>query len=107
MATFLFLIVVFQLIDIPIMILVSMVCMIITYQATIGSYYFVYVSQVATETQNSVAVFTLWLMVFIFSLITGNMINGIGIVGTFSLFGAITLFGGVYFIYTMRSTKGL
>lgn len=44
MAFFLGLIVLFQIIDVPVMILVSMVCMIVTYQVTIGSYYFVYVS---------------------------------------------------------------
>lgn len=44
MAIFLGLIVVFQLIDIPIMVLVSMIGMIVVYQTTLGSYYFVYCS---------------------------------------------------------------
>jgi len=49
MATFLGLIVLFQIIDIPIMILASMVGMILTFQMTNGSYYFVYVNQVCIE----------------------------------------------------------
>jgi hypothetical protein len=44
MSIFLGMIVLFSLIDIPIMILVSMIFMITTYQISIGSYYFVYVS---------------------------------------------------------------
>ena len=44
MALFLGLIVVFQLTNFPTLILVAMIGMITTYQTTIGSYYFVYVS---------------------------------------------------------------
>jgi len=62
---------------------------------------------VATETQNSVAVFVLWGMVLIFSLTTGYLISGIGIVGTFSLFATVTILGGIYFIFKMENTEGL
>ena len=55
----------------------------------------------------SVAVASLWTMVLIFSLITSPLIQGIGIIGTFGLFAAITLVGGVYFILYLRSTEGL
>lgn len=72
-----------------------------------GSYYFVYVSQVATETQNSIAIFVLWSMVLFFSFTTGLLIDGIGIVGTFGMFAAISLVGAFYFIKTMQSTQGL
>lgn len=61
----------------------------------------------ATETQNSVAVFVLWGMVLIFSLVTGYLIDGIGIVGTFTLFATVTIIGGIYFIFAMETTEGL
>ncbi len=77
---------------------------ILTYQLSIGSYYFVYVSQVTNETQNSVTVFALWFCVLIISLTTSLMIDKLQIVGTFSLFGASTVAGGLYFVYAMRST---
>lgn len=41
---------------------------------SMGSYYFVYVSQVTNATQNSVAVFILWTAVLIISLVTPLMI---------------------------------
>lgn len=104
MSIFLGMIVLFSLIDVPIMILVSMILMITTYQISIGSYYFVYVSQVAIETQNSAAVFVLWTCVLILSLTTANIIEGLGIGGTFGLFGVSSFIGGFYFIYAMKST---
>jgi hypothetical protein len=107
MFTFLGLIVMFQLIDVPIGVLVSMTLMIVSYQSTLGSYYFVYINQVSNETQNSVAVAALWGMVLFFSLVTSPLITGIGIVGTFALFAAITFVGGFYFLVYMRSTQGL
>ena len=72
-----------------------------------GSYYFVYVSQVTNATQNSVAVFTLWTAVLIISLVTKPMIDGLQISGTFTLFCVCTVVGGIYFLIAMRSTKGL
>ena len=104
MALFLGLIVVFQLTGFPTLILISMILMITTYQITIGSYYFVYVSQVAIETQNSVAVFVLWTLVLIFSLITSSLIAALGIAGTFTFFASTTLIGGLYFIKMLKST---
>lgn len=86
------------------MVLVSMIFMIITYQITLGSYFFVYVSQIAIETQNSVATFVLWTCVLILSLTTGAIISGLGIAGTFASFGIITLLGGIYFVYGLKST---
>lgn len=43
-------VILFQVLDIPIMILISMIAIMVFYQTTMGSYYFVYASQVATET---------------------------------------------------------
>jgi hypothetical protein len=42
-------VVVFQLANVPVMVLVSMICMIILFQSSMGSYFFVYVGQVAIE----------------------------------------------------------
>ena len=88
-------------------VLIFIFMFILTYQLSIGSYYFVYVSQVTNETQNSVTVFALWFCVLIISLTTSLMIEKLHIVGTFSLFGASTVFGGLYFVYAMKSTQGL
>ena len=104
MGTFLALIVVFQLAMVPLGILVSMIAFITSYQATIGSYYFVYVSQVTVETQNSFTVSVFWTVVLILSLTTSSIINGIKITGTFSLFAVATFLGGVYFIFALKST---
>jgi len=43
-ATFNICVIIFQIIDLPIMILVSMVAVLTVYQVTMGSYYFVYAS---------------------------------------------------------------
>jgi len=47
------------------------------------------------------------MIVLIFSLITSYMIEGLGIVGTFGLFAAISLFGSFYYSCAMQSTQGL
>lgn len=84
-----------------------MVGMIVTYQTTLGSYFFVYINQVTNDTQNSVAVAALWSMVLLFSFITSPLINGAGIAGTFGIFAAIVLAGGFYFMAVLKSTEGL
>ena len=61
----------------------------------------------ATETQNSLAVFTLWSMVLLFSLVTSRIIATLGIVGTFGFFAGISLAGAFYFIWCMKTTDGL
>jgi hypothetical protein len=35
------------------------------------------------------------------------MISTLGIIGTFGFFAAVTLIGGIYFIYFLKSTEGL
>jgi hypothetical protein len=54
----------------PMMVLVSMLVLMLLYQTSMGSYYFVYASSVATELQNSVAVFVIWGGVLVLSLTT-------------------------------------
>ena len=89
------------------MVLVSMIGMIVTYQTTLGSYFFVYINQVTNDTQNSVAVAALWSMVLLFSFITSPLINGVGIAGTFGIFATIVFLGGFYFMAMLKSTEGL
>jgi hypothetical protein len=107
MSVFLGLVVIFSVVNIPTLVLVMIILMILAYQLSMGSYYFVYVSQVTNATQNSVAVFSLWTAVLIISLVTKLMINGLQISGTFTLFCVCTFVGGFYFIVAMKSTKGL
>lgn len=84
-----------------------MVLLILTFQLTNGSYYFPYVSQVTIEVQMAFAIAVFWTCVLIISIVTSPIINAIGIVGTFSLFGVISLIGGIYFILQMKQTDGL
>lgn len=107
MGTFLGGVCLFSYLMMPQLVLVCMIGMIVTYQCNLGSYFFVYVSQVATETQNSVAVFSLWATVLALSFLTGLMINGLGIFLTFIIFMVITFAGGIFFILMMKDTEGL
>lgn len=100
-------VIVFQIHFEPTVILAFMVGTVFFYQITMGTQFFVYVSQVGTETQNSFTLFVLWSMVLLMSFTTGMMIETMGIAGTFGTFAFITLMGGVYFILQMRSTFGL
>jgi uncharacterized membrane protein len=74
---------------------------------TNGSYYFSYVAQVTIEEQNAFAVGVFWLCVLVISLVTSPLMEGMGVIGAFGLFGIISLLGGVYFFTQMKETEGL
>jgi hypothetical protein len=79
----------------------------LAFQLTMGSYFFVYVQQIACETQNSVVLTTLWTWVLVLSLSTSYIISGFGVAGTFGAFSVTTLLGGVYLLFRMKETDGL
>lgn len=98
------LIVTFKVLDMPIPILFCIIGMILFYQMSMGPYFWVYVSQVANESQNSIASAMVWVSVLLLSLTTASMIEAMGIVGTFMFFSGMCFAGGLYFIRELRST---
>lgn len=74
---------------------------------TFGSYFFVYVGQIACDAQHSVALTWLWFLALVLSLITKYIIAGLGVAGTFALFGISSLLGGLYLLNKMKETDGL
>lgn len=88
-------------------ILGGMVATIMAYQMSMGPYFWVYVSQVSNESQNSLAVASLWLTALTLSMTTADLIESLGIIGTFLIFAGITLIGAFYFIGSLLSTQGL
>ena len=79
-----------------------------TYQATQGSFTFVYLGQVCSDTGLSLGTMSLWLSVLIISIITGPLFeSGLGSAGTFWLFGVLTLIGFVLLLFTIKDTQGL
>ena len=77
------------------------------FQITLGTYLFVYYSQIAGETINSVATFCLWTTTLIINTLMPYMIDGMGASGTFAVFAICSLIGGIINVIFMRDTKGL
>lgn len=87
-----------------------LVCIILfgcTYQLTLGSFQFVYFSQVAGESLNSIATFSLWSSTLIVNTLMPILIANLGAGGTFGVFAVCSVLGGVYTMCFMKDTKGL
>lgn len=72
-----------------------------------GTYYLGYVAQVTIETQNSIAIFSMWSSVLFLSLASKGLIEFCGVDFTFMMFAIVTLSGGIYFQKFMKVTEGL
>lgn len=77
------------------------------YQWTLGTYSWVYLPAVACDEGLSLGTGALWLTVFIISLITNSMFNGLGSAGTFFFFAGGSLVSCVFFFFFLKETKGL
>ena len=95
---------VFQAIDLPYCLLACIMLFMFTYQSTLGSYYFVYITQVGNPSVNTIGVFFIWFWVLIISLITPPMITSLGVTVTFAVFSGCAFAGGVYFWFFMKTT---
>ena len=77
------------------------------YQWTLGTYSWVYLPQVACDEGLSLGTATLWGTVFIISLTTNAMFDGLGSAGTFFFFAGGSLASAVFFFFFLKETKGL
>ena len=77
------------------------------YQWTLGTYSWVYLPQVACDEGLSLGTATLWGTVFIISLTTNLMFDGLGSAGTFFFFAGGSLASAVFFFIFLKETKGL
>lgn len=77
------------------------------YQWTLGTYSWVYLPAVACDEGLSLGTGTLWLTVFIISLVTNSMFTGMGNAGTFFFFAAGSLASAVFFFIFLKEIKGL
>ena len=87
-----------------------LICMILfqfTYQTTLGSYFFVYVSQVGGSSINSWAVFWIWLGVLMVNFMTQPLMETFTLSGLFALFSVFSLAASLYLKMCMRCTQGL
>ena len=76
------------------------------YQWTLGTYSWTYLPSVACDEGLSLGTATLWGTVFIISLTTNSMFDGLGSAGTFFLFAGCTLVASVFFFFFLKETKG-
>jgi len=79
----------------------------VSYQISLGSYFFAYIAQVGNPAQNTIGVFFFWFWVLFIVLITGPLVARIGIAILFLIFSVCALGGAVYFWFFMRPTEGL
>jgi len=78
-----------------------------TFQLTLGTYSWVYLSQVACEEGLSLATFILWVAVLIITLTTGPMFDVMKPAGVFGFFSVSCILSFVYFFIFLKETKGL
>jgi len=101
------LVAVFQAVNLPYCLLACIMLFMFTYQCSLGSYYFVYITQVGNPSINTIGVFFIWFWVLIISIITPPMIDSLGVSATFAIFSGCAFTGAVYFWFFMKSTQGL
>ena len=87
--------------------LVAIICFQFFYQLTLGSFYFVYVSQVGGEAINSVAIAALWCSTLLVNTMMAPLTKAVHPVGTFAIFSIMSLVGAIFSIVFMRSIAGL
>jgi len=79
----------------------------ISYQISLGSYFFTYIAQVGNPSINTIGVFFTWFWILIISLITPPLIANLGVSITFWIYSGFAIGGGVYIWFQMRATEGL
>ena len=107
MSVLLFLVGLFAMLGMDNVLVICMMLDLFIFQATMGTYTWVYIGQVAEEKASSLAIFTIWFGTFILALITDSLFNSLGSQGTFWLFSGLTFVGAVFIILTIKETKGL
>ena len=76
------------------------------YQASMGSYFFPYVAQIAVDTANSVASMVLWTGILVMAAFSNTFFDKLGNAGTFYMFFGINIVGTIYVALLMKETKG-
>lgn len=100
------LVVIFSLANVNIMVLIAIIIVELSFQSTVGSFYFVYMSQVSTEPHFSLAIMGVWLTALLLSFATPAMINSWGVAGCFGTFAVVTGVGVVYLYFNMKDVAG-
>ena len=89
------------------LLVVSMMVFLAVYQWTMGTYGWVYLPAVACDEGLSLGTAALWMSVFVISLTTNSMFNGLGSAGTFFFFAGMTFISFIFFFIFMKETKGM
>ena len=89
------------------LVLVFIMVFLTVYQASQGSYFWPYIAQVSSDTSNSVASMVLWSGVLVMAIFSQTFFDDLTIVGTFYMFFAFNLVGGIFVTICMKETTGL
>jgi len=77
-----------------------------TFQATLGTYSWVYLGQVACDEGLAIATFFLWFFTLILSICTQWMFDTFESWGTFTIFAVCSYCAAIFFFIMLRETKG-
>lgn len=87
------------------LLLCSMQLFLVSYQASVGSQTYVYISQVCTNSANSLATMVLFASIILISLITEPLFNSVlNVHGTFWLFSFSSFVLAIFFNFTMQES---
>ena len=77
------------------------------FQATQGTYTWVYVGQIACQESLSIATFVIWLGTLVLSIYTDKMFEVMTTEGVFGFFAAVCLISFTSFHFFLKEIKGL
>ena len=107
MSIFMALVAVFEILEDDTVLVLMMMCFLALYQWTLGTYSWVYLPAVACDEGLSIGTGALWGSVFIISLITNSMFNGLGTAGTFFFFASGSFLSAIFFFFFLKEIQGL
>lgn len=77
------------------------------FQATLGTYIWVYLGQVACDEGLSIATFAIWSIVLVCAVWTSSIFQALTSTGTFALFAVCCFLSSFGYSIYLRETKGL
>ena len=87
--------------------IIVMTCFTAVFQATQGTFTWVYVGQIACEEGLSIGTFVIWLGVLMLSIYTNKMFEVMGSIGTFGFFAGTCFAFWIFLTIVLKEIKGL
>lgn len=96
-----------ELLDVPLCVLIFILCFLFCFQMSQGTFFFTYVAEVTEESGVALANFTLFTFVLMLSLFTNDLFDACGNTWPFVIFAISNLLGTIILQTTLKDITGL